>query len=129
VKFYIASALANYQAVLDIASREPLRDSEFTYNWAKKYKDSLTMEVDEPPRRELSAAEVQAVKDAELFIFLLPGGRGAHVEYGVALADQKKIIIYNPEKIREIGFYELSTIVYNESDLLIRINTLEGNWL
>lgn len=46
----------------------------------------------------LAQAELAAIKQADVLIVLLPGGRGTHVEIGAALALGKPIILHAPDR-------------------------------
>jgi hypothetical protein len=45
-----------------------------------------------------AAAEIEAVRDADVLIALLPGGYGTHVEIGAALALGKPVILHAPDQ-------------------------------
>lgn len=47
----------------------------------------------------IACAEFEGIRTADLVIVLLPGGRGTHVELGMALALGKKIIIWAPNDV------------------------------
>ncbi len=42
--------------------------------------------------------ELDAIRDAEVLIVLLPGGYGTHVEIGAALALGKPVILHSPDR-------------------------------
>jgi hypothetical protein len=47
---------------------------------------------------EAAAAELGGVRDADVLVVLLPGGFGTHVEIGAALALDKPVILYSPDR-------------------------------
>lgn len=68
-----------------------LKPWELTFDWPK-YGEIK----DEPEKMPwLATKEIEAVKKADIFGFITPGGRGAHVELGVALALNKPVIMYD----------------------------------
>jgi len=77
MKIYIASSLHNAEQVRNW--RDALAPFGIT----------LTFDWTQPPtqdRVKLAALEMAGIRDAEAFILLLPGRKGAHVELGAALA-------------------------------------------
>ena len=68
------------------------------------------------PRRGLTAADLAEYAARERVILLLPGGRGTHVELGMALALGKKVFLcagdaeaFAPEDT--VAFYHLPGVV------------------
>ena len=47
-------------------------------------------------RRTLAEAEVNAIRDCDLFILCIPGGSGSMFEYGLALGLGKPVIVFSP---------------------------------
>ena len=82
MKFYIASKLENFQEVRSVADALVSAGHEHTYDWTAHgcvQGDSMRM-------GKVAEAEKQGVLEADVLIALLPGGRGTHVEIGMALA-------------------------------------------
>lgn len=94
---YIASSLLKAEEVMSWQDRFRKIDILPTYDWAKMYKRSI------PPS---PIDMLQAVRAADVIVVLLPGGRGAHVELGVALGLHKKIILVQPSLENTIVFYK-----------------------
>src|SRR5579872_3183669 len=46
----------------------------------------------------LAQQELNAIRDADALIVMLPGGFGTHVEIGAALALRKPIILHSPDE-------------------------------
>lgn len=80
MKIYISTSLANQQAAELVAVLLRDRGHEITFYWWM---------IDEPKtpseKNMLSKNEIDAVKNANAVVFLPPGGRGCHMELGVAL--------------------------------------------
>lgn len=101
--FYIAGSIkdkriAEWLSLILINNRFNMRS---TYDWFLHVKDNSAI-----PENEASSiidTELDAVSRADLFVLVLPGGRGSHVEFGVALAAKKKIIIYNEDSVNDMG--------------------------
>ena len=90
MKYYIATTLENH------AEHNKLRDllnaagHQCTYDWTihgPVYRDGLAR------IREIAILETQGVLAADYVFVLWPGGRGTHVELGIALATGKKVIL------------------------------------
>lgn len=82
MNFYIASKLENDEAVRDLAHTLRQRGHKQTYDWTTHgpvYGSGLRVV------RDVSIAEVNGVKSADAVIVLWPGGRGTHVEMGIAI--------------------------------------------
>lgn len=63
-----------------------------------------------------ASLESQGVADADVVIMLLPGGRGAHIELGMAMALNKKIFLCSTTEEEfsienTVAFYELPKII------------------
>lgn len=60
--------------------------------------------------------EQKGIFDSDVVIILLPGGRGTHIELGMALAWGKKIYLYsaNGEEFKienTVNFYQIPEII------------------
>ncbi len=112
MKFYIGSGMKNCTLVNYYA--KVLKDSGWqqTYDWVKNVND----DVDINDMREYAQLEKQGIVDSDVVIILLPAGRGAHIELGMALALGKKIFLCSTTKEEfnienTVAFYELNEVV------------------
>ncbi len=94
MRFYIASGLKNSSLVSELISFLEARGHICTYDWTEH---NDVRSEGEARMNEVSFSEASAVKDAELFIALLPGGNGTHTELGIALATRvnKRIMLWS----------------------------------
>ncbi len=83
-----------------------------TYDWTMLPRRGLTA----ADLAEYAAREREAIERSDLVILLLPGGRGTHVELGMALALGKKVFLcagdaeaFAPEDT--VAFYHLPGVV------------------
>lgn len=80
------------------------------YNWAANIKEEETKE----DMIDFAKKEMNAIKEADDVIFLLPLGKGSHIELGMALAYNKKIYLVSSDKNdfdnNTVNFYEMSNI-------------------
>jgi len=90
VKFYIASKLENAARVRELAEILKSWGWKHTYDWTEHGR-VLGREA----LQSVAAEELAGVIRADLITILLPGGKGTHVELGLALAYEKKIVLYS----------------------------------
>nr|WP_255647915.1 nucleoside 2-deoxyribosyltransferase [Pseudalkalibacillus hwajinpoensis] len=104
MNFYIASSFQNKQHVQVIATELKNRGYKLTYDWTKNEK-AVTLD----DLASIGEAELEAVKKADFLIVLLPGGKGAHVELGIALGRDIPVYLFNGD-----GFHssEASSFYY-----------------
>jgi hypothetical protein len=91
MNFYIATRLENHAQHNDVRDRLIAMGHELTYDWTKHgpvWRSGCEV------IRETAIAERQGVQDADFVVVLLPGGRGTHVELGMALALRTPVIIW-----------------------------------
>lgn len=94
MRFYIATGLKNAakaKQAVDVLRRN---GHELTYDWTE-HGDVRSLGAEK--MEEVAFNEVRAVRDAELFVALLPGGFGTHTELGVAIASRsnKRVILWS----------------------------------
>ncbi len=88
-----------------------------TYNWAANIKQEETKE----DMLDFAKKEMNAIKNADKVIFLLPLGKGSHIELGMALAYNKKIYLCTYDKT----FFDNNTVNFYEMDNIEKIITTE----
>jgi nucleoside 2-deoxyribosyltransferase len=95
MKYYIATRLENH--VQHNALRDLLNGMghSITYDWTlhgpvwKRGIETI---------RQVAANEENGIHDADVVFVLLPGGRGTHVELGMAIAVNTSVIIWSSNK-------------------------------
>lgn len=87
-RFYVASSFKNMAHVQALSAALVAAGWEQTYDWTHAGGPAAF-----DKRAEVSLAEVEAVKAADVVIMLAPGGRGTHIELGVAIALGKPIFL------------------------------------
>jgi nucleoside 2-deoxyribosyltransferase len=65
---------------------------ERTFDWAGREASS------ESEYADLAVDEIAGIRNADVVIVILPGGRGTHVEIGAALAMGKPIVLHSPNR-------------------------------
>lgn len=91
MKYYIATKLENvefYHKVKDLL----LPKYTITYDWTTH---GSVKETDKTTIRKVAINETEGIVNAKFIIALLPGGRGTHVEIGIAIALSKPVLIYS----------------------------------
>jgi nucleoside 2-deoxyribosyltransferase len=112
MKIYIASKLENFANVQTL--RDCLKESghEITYDWTVHgpvYRAGLERV------REVAEAETKGVLAADLVIVLWPGGRGTHVEMGIALGSGKAVIFVSGDERHHTATTETCAFYHHRS--------------
>jgi nucleoside 2-deoxyribosyltransferase len=91
LKYYIATKLENHAEHNRIRDLLNARGHECTYDWTHHGPvHSRGLDV----VQEVAIAEAKGVIESDVVIVLWPGGRGTHVELGVALGRQIPVILW-----------------------------------
>lgn len=104
VRFYVATRIENAAAARRLIEQLEAWDWRCTYDWTSH--GSVL--------RQVCAAEVRGVREADIVIVLLPAGRGAHVELGIAIGHHRRpriIVAAADESL--IGTTEAASIFYH----------------
>lgn len=112
MNFYIGSGMKNCELVNYYAKILKENDWKQTYNWVENINEDVSIE----DMTVYAKLESQGIIDADVVIILLPAGRGAHIELGMALALNKKIFLCSATKEEfsienTVAFYGLPSIV------------------
>lgn len=112
MKFYVGSGMKNCELVNYYAKLLKESGWEQTYDWVKNVSD----DVSKDDMIKYASLESQGIVDADVVIVLLPGGRGAHIELGMAMALNKKIFLCSTTEEEfsienTVAFYELPKII------------------
>lgn len=89
MNFYIASKLENHAQVNALRERLVALGHAQTYDWTSHspvFRSGLNRV------REVSVMESNGVRHADFVVVLWPGGRGTHVEMGMALGLGKPVV-------------------------------------
>ncbi len=129
MKFYVGSGMKNCELVNYYAKLLKENGWEQTHDWVKNVIDDISKD----DMIKYASLESQGIVDADVVIMLLPGGRGAHIELGMAMALNKKIFLCSTTKEEfsienTVAFYELPKItqlVGNADDNVKKILELQ----
>ncbi|WP_130860246.1 nucleoside 2-deoxyribosyltransferase [Gracilibacillus phocaeensis] len=89
--FYIASSFKNRKKVKELANKLKQRGYTYTYDWTQNEKANSFERLS-----NIGEKEREGVMNADFFIILLPGGKGSHIELGIALGLGKRVFLYSP---------------------------------
>jgi nucleoside 2-deoxyribosyltransferase len=124
-KIYVASSLLNKENVSELYRFLIENGHEITYDWTTHGRVICPDELISIARKEFDG-----VVDADLLLMLMPARNGSHVEFGVALALGKPIIILTANCLYEDkSFYHLDNvhIVSDTKRIIDMIKTLTEN--
>lgn len=91
MKFYIASGFENAKIVKSVATVLKAYGMSHTFDWTK-YEN--VKDADDSTIYKIAECGLQGVKEADILVVLLPGGRGTHVELGIANCTGKKVFLW-----------------------------------
>lgn len=112
MKFYVGSGMKNCELVNYYAKILKENGWNQTYNWVENVNADVSIE----DMTEYAKLESKGIVDSDVVVILLPAGRGAHIELGMALALNKKIFLCSATKDEfsienTVAFYGLPSIV------------------
>ncbi len=87
---YIATRLENHVKYGEVRDALAKIGIEISYDWTTHgpvWRSGVRV------IQKTALAEMQGVEDGDFCIVILPGGRGTHVELGMALAMKKKVLV------------------------------------
>jgi len=89
LKFYIGSKLSNKKNVTELANYLLAKGLQVTYDWT-----SIDIRNDNVDKiKPIVHLQIAGIGEADVVIIMLPGGRGTHVELGIAIGLKKPIIL------------------------------------
>jgi nucleoside 2-deoxyribosyltransferase len=110
-KFYVASSFKNIDAVRYVSKQLINKGYIHTYDWTKNEKARNERTSTFKDLKDIGQKEKNAVLEADFIIILLPGGKGTHIELGIALGQGKRIFLYSPNE--EINKFETTSTFYH----------------
>ncbi len=118
MKFYIASSFANQEMVKKLSRLLMQKGHEQTYDWTMNSKADSAEALS-----TIGQLEKNAVSACDVFFILLPGGKGSHIELGLALAGEKKVFLFSETDV--FSDISMSTTFYHLPEVERVIGTLE----
>lgn len=118
MKFYIASSFANQEMVKKLSRLLMQKGHEQTYDWTMNDRADSAEALS-----RIGQLEKNAVSACDVFFILLPGGKGSHIELGLALAGEKKVFLFSETDV--FSDISMSTTFYHLPEVERVIGTLE----
>lgn len=118
MKFYLASSFQNKQAVNYVSEKLIEAGYVHTYDWTRNDRASTLEEL-----KVIGEAEKNAILASDVVIVLLPGGKGSHIELGIALGRGKKIFLYSADE--RVNDFDTTSTFYHLSEVEQVIGTLD----
>ncbi|MDE6408278.1 MAG: hypothetical protein K2K48_05855 [Anaeroplasmataceae bacterium] len=121
MKFYIGSSLKNYNLVNSYS--KVLKDYGWirTYDWVKNVNQDTSLEN----LKNYAQLEFQGILDSDIVIILLPAEKGAHIEFGMAVALNKKIVLCSSSN--EDFSLENTVVFYEMPNVIKLMGTIDEN--
>ena len=85
--FYIATNIGNAKIAKQLGDALQAMGWTWTYDW------TIHAPADQTRAKEFATAEKVGVTSASVLVALLPGGRGTHIEIGMAVALDKPVLL------------------------------------
>lgn len=114
-RFYVASSFRNIVNVRYVAQTLESKGYINTYDWTQNTSahDAGTVTLDD--LRSIGLQERDAVIGADVVVILLPGGKGTHVELGIAIARGGRTILHSSDEV--INSLESTSTFYHLPEL------------
>ncbi|WP_323708199.1 nucleoside 2-deoxyribosyltransferase [Mammaliicoccus sciuri] len=116
IKFYVAGSFGNKNVVNKLIKSLEQHGLQNTYNWTLNDKA-----INKEDLRKIGQSEAGAVKNSDILLAILPGGKGTYTEIGIAIGHNKPILLLaQNEKIFEADnaatFYFLENVYRKQLD-------------
>ena len=127
MNFYVASGLQNKEDVRKVSEQLTLLGWHHTYDWTQNERANSIEKL-----QEIGTLEKLAVKASDVVVVMLPGGKGTHIELGMALAWDKRIFLYDPSnEVMNVSttctFYHLTEVTICSGSLDVLIKTISNH--
>lgn len=90
MRFYVGSSFSNKEEVRFIRDELRALGHTHTYDWTQHERAASIDAL-----RSIGEEEIAGIQSADFVVILLPGGKGAHVELGIALGMNKHVFLYD----------------------------------
>ena len=121
---YIATGFESWQLARDLAGRLENKGHAIAIAWWTYHPDNGA--ADAVNWSEIGMKEARAVARCDAMIAMLPGGRGTHVEIGMAVALGKPVYLLDSWSDRAVPFYHLPGVYYQQTTLECMVNDAAG---
>ncbi|MCA1065791.1 nucleoside 2-deoxyribosyltransferase [Rossellomorea sp. AcN35-11] len=118
MNFYIASGFSNKDRVRYVSEALKMEGHIHTYDWTVNERASTFEDL-----RYIGQKEKDGIIHSHIVIVLLPGGKGSHVELGMAIALDKRVILYSSDN--EVHDFASTTTFYHLPEVEICSGSME----
>ncbi|CAM3067437.1 nucleoside 2-deoxyribosyltransferase [Filibacter tadaridae] len=122
-KFYVASSFRNLESVRYVADHLKNKGYIQTYDWTQNAKAKREQTFTVEDLRDIGEKEKNAVLESDFIVILLPGGKGTHIELGIALGQGKRTFLYSPNE--EVKNFETTSTFYHLAEVEKCYGTLD----
>ncbi|WP_456279320.1 nucleoside 2-deoxyribosyltransferase [Bacillus sp. AK128] len=119
MKFYVASGFTNKENVKRVSNRLKEKGYTHTYDWTINGRAETLEQL-----KEIGQQEKEAVKASDFLVVILPGGKGTHIELGIALGLSKRIYLYSATE--EVFNPSVTSTFYHVPEVKIFIGELDS---
>lgn len=119
-KFYIASGFANKEIVRHAANLLIEKGFNQTFDWTANLRASTIDEL-----QMFGELERTAVLDADFLVVILPGGKGSHVEMGIAAGQRKTVYLLSTAA--EFFEFDVTSTFYYLPEVQIHIGPIHDS--
>jgi nucleoside 2-deoxyribosyltransferase len=118
VKFYIASSFQNKEQVHQLSKALTSLGYIHAYDWTRNERASSIAQL-----RKIGELEKCAVMESDFLVVLLPGGKGSHIEMGIAVGLDKPVYIFSPNE--DVYDFSLTSTFYHLPQVTLVVGGLE----
>lgn len=116
-KFYIASSFANKDKVRVAANSLIKSGFSQTFDWTANLRASTLDEL-----QLYGELERKAVLEADFLVLILPGGKGSHIEMGIAISQRKNVYLVSEQA--ELFEFDVTSTFYHLPEVSIHIGSI-----
>ncbi|GAF67142.1 hypothetical protein BTS2_4051 [Bacillus sp. TS-2] len=118
MNFYIASSFQNKDTVRYVSEKLKKKGHIHTYDWTQNERASTIEEL-----KEVGQNEKDGVGQSDILVVILPGGKGTHIELGIAIGQGKLVYLYSPTD--DIYNFETTSTFYHLQEVEIVIGSID----
>jgi nucleoside 2-deoxyribosyltransferase len=126
MRFYIASGFQNKELVQKVSKFLIQKGHKHTYDWTRNDRADTFERL-----KEIGEAEKVGVETANVLLALLPGGKGTHIEIGMAISYNIPVYIYSEipitNPVESCTFYHIEGVKIRSGSLEDLLQNIEND--
>ena len=128
MNFYVASSFQNKEVVNEVSQKLKQLGWHHTYDWTRNERANSIEALS-----NIGVLEKEAINNSDVVVVILPGGKGSHIELGLAIAWQKRTFLYSPnleamDMQTTSTFYHLPEVQICEGSIQELISTIYNSF-